>query len=440
MKWFVLALAIVMYALVISFKNKKLYFTSAAALLILILGMLAPGKIFPLPEDVIALDNTMSMHTFALTHAFEDIINWNVILIYLGSMILASLFIYSKVPVRLADSGLAMLTLFAMTGILSMFIQSLTALVLMTPIALQLCKKRNKNPAPFIIGLTVVSNLEGAATLLGSPHSMIFAGYAGFSFNDFFFHSGKPSVFFIIQAVFIIACLFFYFIFTRGVEEKVEIEKTPVVSYFPLFLLVAMIAGLVVLSFIHTPFTCLSGAFVVALGLLGLVWYRFFQKQNSNTTYTLMRELDWESIFFLAGLFIVIGAVKATGLLNDFALFLSSVTAGSKLSIFLIIILLSVVISGFVDNIPYMIAMLTVADSLAQAIGASPELYTLALLIGTCLGGNLTPLGSSANIVSMGIMKKEGYQIKFSDWFKIGLPFTLLTTGTAAMLLWLLWA
>ena len=148
MKWFVLALAIVMYALVISFKNKKLYFTSAAALLILILGMLAPGKIFPLPEDVIALDNTMSMHTFALTHAFEDIINWNVILIYLGSMILASLFIYSKVPVRLADSGLAMLTLFAMTGILSMFIQSLTALILMTPIALQLCKKRNKNP-PF---------------------------------------------------------------------------------------------------------------------------------------------------------------------------------------------------------------------------------------------------------------------------------------------------
>ena len=98
------------------------------------------------------------------------------------------------------------------------------------------------------------------------------------------------------------------------------------------------------------------------------------------------------------------------------------------------------VLSGFIDNVPYIIVMLPVAATLAKNMNLTPELYLFALLIGSCLGGNLTPFGASANIVAMGILKRENYPMNFSGWLKIGLPFTLITTGTASLLLWLLYS
>ena len=119
---------------------------------------------------------------------------------------------------------------------------------------------------------------------------------------------------------------------------------------------------------------------------------------------------------------------------------LYSLTNGSKFIGFLLILLVSIVISGFVDNVPYIMAMLPVAQSMAVSMGINPELYLFALLVGSCLGGNLTPFGASANVVAMGIVKKEGYPMNFGKWIKIGVPFTLLTTVSAAAVLWLLWA
>ena len=123
-----------------------------------------------------------------------------------------------------------------------------------------------------------------------------------------------------------------------------------------------------------------------------------------------------------------------------FASFLAVITGGSKFAGFVIILLVSVAISGFVDNVPYIIAMLPVASSLAKNMGLKPELYMFALLVGSCLGGNLTPFGASANIVSMGILKKEGYPMSFAGWLKLGVPFTVITTAAAGLVLWLLWA
>ena len=154
--------------------------------------------------------------------------------------------------------------------------------------------------------------------------------------------------------------------------------------------------------------------------------------------WTLIKELDWETIFFLCGIFIVVGAISETGLLSDFAGFLAKVTKGSKIAGFVLIILVSIILSGFIDNVPYIIVMLPVSSALA--VGTSAELYMFALLIGSCLGGNLTPFGASANVVAMGIVKKEGYPMSFGKWLKVCIPFTLLTTGTATLLLWLVWA
>ena len=420
-KWIILAIALIMYLLVILFQGKKVWMTSCAALVTIVLGFLAQGgtltgNVFEPLSGLGALAH----------HIFLELINWNILMIYVGSMIIAALFIYSKVPARIADAlvavspstGIAVILILAMTGIISIFVE---------------------NVATVLVGLARMSNLVGTATLVGAPPSMIFASYAHYTFNDFFVHQGKLSIFFFIQAGMIVGCIFFYCFFHKA-KEKATVDRENVISYLPLWLLLIMIFGLAVISFLTPELGYSSGCFVLGLGIIGLVWYKLIQKKNRSEVWTLVKELDWETIFFLIGIFVVVGAISETGLLNDFALWLAHVTGGSKFAGFVLILLFSILISGFVDNVPYIIVMLPVAGSLAETLGIQKELFMFALLIGSCLGGNLTPFGASANVVAMGILKKEGHPITFPGFLKISAPFTILTTAAAAITLWLVWA
>lgn len=436
LKFLILAIAVIMYLLVIIFQEKKVLMTTGAAIITVALGFIFAGSIFT-PESTGGL----------FYHIFFELINWNILMIYVGSMIIAALFIYSKVPARIADglvsispnTGIAVILILAMTGIISIFVENVATVLVMAPIALALSKKLKLNPVPFMVGLAVMSNLEGTATLVGDPPSMIFASYAGYNFNDFFIHQGKLSIFFVIQAGMIAGCIFFYCIFGR-VKEKATIDKEPVISYFPFWLLLIMIFGLAGISFLSTELGYGSGCFVLGLGIIGLLWYAFNQHKNKNDIWELVKGLDWETIAFLIGIFIVVGAISEVGLLDDFAAWLTVVTNGSKIAGFILILAFSVLISGFVDNVPYIIVMLPVAGALATNMNVSKELYMFALLIGSCLGGNLTPFGASANVVAMGILKKEDYPINFAGFLKIGAPFTIITTSVAAIGLWLIWA
>ena len=441
-KWLILAVALVMYFLVIIFQNKKVLMTTGAAFITIILGFLCQsgkigGQVFEPLGGVGAL----------FGHIFLELINWNILMIYVGSMIIAALFIYSRVPARIADAlvtispstGIAVVLILAMTGIISIFVENVATVLVMAPIAMALSKKLKLNPIPFMIGLAVMSNLEGTATLVGDPPSMIFASYAHYTFNDFFISQGKISIFFFIQIGMLVGCIFFYCFFSKA-KEKATVDKEIVISYLPLWLLLIMIAGLAVISFLTPELGYSSGCFVLGLGLLGLFWYKFVQKKSAGEIWQLVKELDWETIAFLIGIFVVVGAISETGLLDDFAKWLAHVTGGSKAAGFILILLFSVLISGFVDNVPYIIVMLPVAGSLAVTLGIQKELLMFSLLIGSCLGGNLTPFGASANIVAMGILKKEGHPITFKDFLKISAPFTILTTAAAAAGLWLVWA
>lgn len=442
LKWIILTLALVMYLLVIIFQNKKVWMTSAAALITIVLGFLAQGG--ALAGNV--FEPLGGLGELA-HHIFLELINWNILMIYVGSMIIAALFIYSRVPARIADAlvtispstGIAVILILAMTGIISIFVENVATVLVMAPIALALSKKLKLNPVPFMIGLALMSNLEGTATLVGDPPSMIFASYAHYTFNDFFVHQGKISIFFFIQAGLIVGCIFFYCFFSKA-KEKASVDKEPVISYLPLWLLLIMIGGLAVISFLTPELGYSSGCFVLGLGLLGLLWYRLSQKKSPAEIWTLVKELDWETIAFLIGIFVVVGAISETGLLDDFAGWLAHITGGSKFAGFILILAFSILISGFVDNVPYIIVMLPVAGSLAAGLGIQKELLMFALLIGSCLGGNLTPFGASANVVAMGILKKEGHPITFPDFLKISAPFTILTTAAAAALLWAIWA
>jgi Na+/H+ antiporter NhaD/arsenite permease-like protein len=423
MKWIVLAITVVMYAIVVALPHKKAWATLVAALLIVILGVVSP------------LD------------ALGTLINWNVLMIYTGSLILAELFIYSRVPAVIADvivlrspnAGVAIVALLVITGLISAFVENVATVLVMAPIALALCAKLKIAPTRFMAGLAVMANLQGTATLVGDPPSMIFASFAGYGFNDFFVYDGRASIFFAVQTGMLAGAIYFYACFAKSAKAKLSIDRESVLTMIPSILLLLMILGLAGGSFFHTGVSFISGALVLGLGVAGLLWYAFIRKKGVPAAAALARRLDWETILFLVGIFVVIGAVGETGLLDDLARFLSMFIGGNILLGFVVIILASVFVSGFVDNVPYIIAMLPVTTTLAGSLSLKPELYMFALLIGSCLGGNLTPFGASANVVSVGILRKEGVKLDFAGWLKIGLPFTLITTTASAFFLWFVW-
>jgi Na+/H+ antiporter NhaD/arsenite permease-like protein len=420
-----------MYSLIVIFSDKKSWVSLGAALLLLILGFVYPGE-------------AASMLNWK---ALVSHINWTVLMIYVGSLVIAELFIYSRVPAVIADGiisrspnvGVAIVAILCMTGLISAFVENVATVLVMAPIALALCGRLKMNPSLFMVGLAVMANLQGTATLVGDPPSMIFADFAKYGFNDFFIYQGKPSIFFAVQIGMIAGALFFYLFFAKGGKNNITMEQEKITSPVPSVLLILMIAGLAAASFISGGISLASGIIVMVLGIAGLVWYKFIRRQNNGEIMRLLRELDWDTALFLLSIFMVVGAVAGVGLLDDFSRLLSHVVGGNVLLGFVLIVAVSTLISGFVDNVPYIIIMLPVAQSMASGLSLAPELYMFALLIGSCMGGNLTPFGASANVVSVGILKKAGVPMSFGHWLKIGLPFTLLTTGASVLFIWLVW-
>jgi Na+/H+ antiporter NhaD/arsenite permease-like protein len=434
-KWIVLAVAAAMYALIVILPEKKSFAACGAALVMLILRVITPLE------------------------AVTELINWTVLMIFIGSLVIAELFIYSRVPAVIADrivaaspnAGVAIVVILMMTGIISAFVENVATVLVMAPIALALCAKLRLNPTYFMVGLAVMANLQGTATLVGDPPSMIFADFAGYGFNDFFVFRGLPSIFFAVQIGMVVGAVFFYAYFARTGKAKLEIEAETVLTLVPTGLLALMIVGLAACSFMFGGLTVWSGLVVMALALAGLVWYKAVRRQPAAELRRLVKELDWDTTLFLAGIFIVVGAIESTGILDDFSLFLEGIVGGRVLLGYILILVVSVAVSGFVDNVPYIIVMLPVAARLAADSALRPELYMFALLVGSCMGGNLTPFGASANIVTIGIINKEKKAIakesgaaepppvSFAQWLRIGAPFTLLTTAAAALFVWLIW-
>lgn len=422
MKYAILALAATMYGLVIALPHKKAWFSLGAAAIVMVLGVVTPAK------------------------AFTELVNWNVLLIYVGSLVIADLFIYSKMPANIADRivdstpslGLGIVLILVMTGVISAFVENVATVLVMAPIAVALSRKVGMKPDVFMIGLAVMANLQGTATLVGDPPSMIFASYAGYNFNDFFVSQGKPSIFFAVQAGALVGAAYFYFFFKKYGKTHAELGVERVVSIVPAILLGAMIIGLAGISFFFDGLS-LSGLWCMILAVTGLAWYAFVRKEPASELIRLVKGLDWETIAFLVGIFVVIGAISEVGLLEDLSRLLAAFVDGRPFVGFASIVIVSVVLSGFIDNVPYIIVMLPVAATLASSLGLPRELYMFGLLTGSCLGGNLTPFGASANIVAVSLSKKEGAKLGFIKWLEVAGPFTLLTTLASSVFILLFW-
>ena len=423
MKWLVLGAAILMYVLVIIFPERKSWPALGAALFMVIIRAVGPLQ------------------------TVTELIDWNILMIFVGSLVIAELFIYSRVPAVIANSivahspnaGIAIVAILIMTGLISAFVENVATVLVMAPIALALCKKINLNPRMFMAGLAVMANLQGTATLVGDPPSMIFANFAHYGFNDFFVYQGRLSIFFAVQVGMIAGAIFFYCFFARAGRGKASIDREKPQALFPTILLLLMILGLAAASFIFGGLTIASGIWVMALALAGFFWYWLIRREGWAKSRKLVVKLDWDTVLFLVGIFVVVGAVSEAGLLDDLAALLSRMIGSNVLLGFILILIVSILISGFVDNVPFIIVMLPVATTLATQLSIKPELYMFALLVGSCLGGNLTPFGASSNVVSIGILRQQGEKMSFGQWLKIGAPFTLITTGVSAAFIWLVW-
>lgn len=372
-----------------------------------------------------------------------DSININVLGVFLGTMVLSSLFIFSGVPAYLASLlvdraksiAMAMLFVCGLAGFISSFTENVATVLIVAPIALEIARTININPVPLLIGVALSSNLQGTATMIGDSPAIILAMQSGMNFNDFFWMRARPGIFFAVELGATGVFFILWLIFRKYNLSPKKIEIIRPKTWVPSLLMSLMILTLVISSFIKhkhqytVAFICLSWA------VIGLIWHKFWQRESIS----LVKDLDWQTFFFLIGIFILIGSLSYNGIIDDIAKYISCLIGNNPFFAYTLIVWMSVLFSAFVDNIPYTIAMIPVAKIVAANLGMSMYPFLFGLLIGTCLGGNITPIGAACNVVTIGLLRKQGYRVKFSEFVKIGLPSTIIAVLLASWFIWWLW-
>ena len=374
-------------------------------------------------------------------------LDFNVLLMIGGTMGLVQLFIDSRMPERLADMimdrvpnvQIAAVALSLFAGIISAFVDNVATVLMIAPVAIEICKKLRTNPVPFIISIAVSSNLQGAATLVGDTTAIMLGSALDMSFLDFIWYQGKPGMFFVVElgAVFSAAIVYFAFRKEKGAIPKTG-KLTEVEDIVPTILLVGAIVLLIVASFL--PFELpaeTNGLICSALLVIGLC-YNYARKKNLDAILVPLKAIDFETLGLLVGLFLMIGGIGNMGVIDALAALLAKLGAGNPFLMYTIIVWASVLISAFIDNIPYVATMIPVIAGIAAQMGIDSTALYFGLLSGATLGGNCTPIGASANITGIGILRKEGHEVANGDFFKIGIPFTLSAIIPAYILIWVL--
>ena len=372
-------------------------------------------------------------------------IDWNVLMMIAGTMGTVYLFIESKMPDLLADIiidkvpnvkwAVVWLSLFA--GIISAFVDNVATVLMIAPVALDIAKKLKINPVAMIISIAVSSNLQGAATLVGDTTSILLGGALDMTFLDFFWYKGAPGLFWVVQTGAVASAFILMWIFRKEKQPIESHNRTEVRDYFPTVLLVGTIVLLIVASFIPEKPAETNGYICMALMVIGVLRELIFKK-NKTIIRDVFKEIDFFTLGLLAGLFVVIAGIEDKGVIDAISqLFLK--LGNNKFVIYSVIVWASVLLSVFIDNIPYVSTMLPVVMSLSSQLGMEPTLLAFGLLVGATLGGNLSPIGASANITGIGILRGEGHEVKTRDFMRIGVPFTLVAVLSGYILVWLFW-
>ncbi|MBQ7230326.1 MAG: TRAP transporter large permease subunit, partial [Oscillospiraceae bacterium] len=378
------------YVLMLTFSKYRPWFALASGAAFVALGMLPAGEILP------SLD-------------------FNVLLMIGGTMGLVQLFIDSRMPERMADMimdrvpnvQIAAVALSLFSGIISAFVDNVATVLMVAPVAIEICKKLKTNPVPFIISIAVSSNLQGAATLVGDTTAIMLGSALNMSFFDFIWYQGKPGMFFMVELGAVLSALIVYFTFRKEKNpipknnETVEVE-----DLVPTVLLFGAIGLLILASFAHESWNLpaeINGIICCALLVVGLI-YNYATKKNLNAFIAPLKAINFETLGLLVGLFLMIGGITHKGVIDALAQLLVQLGSGNPFLMYTIIVWASVLISAFIDNIPYVATMIPVIAGIAAQMGIDSTALYFGLLSGATLGGNCTPIGASANITGIGIL------------------------------------
>ena len=364
------------------------------------------------------------------SHESSSGVNWATIIFILGMMImvegmarvgffrwlcmrLAKLVHYKVLPI--------FVTFMIMSGVLAMFIDSITVILFLSTVTIELSQLLKFNPLPMILSEIFCANLGGSATMCGDPPNIIIGTSFGYSFADFIMNTGA-----IAGICMIFTVLFFFFAYKKDLKGDESID----VSTFPTpesaitdkkgFILSSFIFGCAVILLVTHAMTGLTvatiGVFISILTLLSA----------PKHIPEIIKQVDYKTILFFLGLFIVVGGLEQTGILEIVAGFIGKISGGNVYLMIAIIIWVSAIASAFIDNIPFAATMIPVIQSLAATTGVSLTTMTWALSMGTDIGGSATPIGASANVVGTSVAGKAGYPVGWGTYCAKAVPATII--------------
>jgi Na+/H+ antiporter NhaD/arsenite permease-like protein len=431
--WIATTIFIVAYGIIISEKIHKTIVAVCGASLMLILHILDQHEAF---------------------HLEEFGVDWNVIFLLIGMMIIINLMkptgVFEYIAIKSAKVAKGeplriMMILAAVTGTLSAFLDNVTTVLLIAPVTLFICDALDVDPIPYLILEAIASNIGGTATLIGDPPNIMIASKAKLTFMDFVYHLTPVIIVTMVVLMFVIKIVFGPKLKSTpelkqrvlAMDENAAITD-PVMLKKSLIVLAAVLLGFVFHGALHfEPATiALAGA-----GLLLLL-------SKTKEPHHILAEVEWPTLFFFIGLFIIIGGVVKVGLISWMSVKMLAITQGNLLGTSMLLLWFSAIASAVIDNIPYVATMNPLIIDMAGqlwpgetglALLQHPDLMPMwwSLALGACLGGNGTLIGASANVIVVGLAERQGKKITFFRFFAYGTPIMLLTVVISTVYVWL---
>ena len=380
-------------------------------------------------------------------------IDFNTISLLTGMMIIiniaerSGMFQYVAVwgskKVRANPVGI-MIMLGTITALFSAFLDNVTTVLLIVPVSLQITRKLEVNPYPYLLINIFASNIGGTATLIGDPPNILIGSALNLSFTDFLFHLAPAVI--LIMVVLILMFIYFWAPSMKATPENkllvMNMNEKDAITDFTLLKKSLSVLILVITGFTLAEHIGLENGFIALLGaaiMLLLYTAKFSHRESDDKVEDILSKIDWTTIFFFIGLFIIVGALEHSGFLDTVGKYFISLTEGSiKKSVF-VILSVSAVFSAMVDNIPFVATMIPTLKAMEESLGGREAMMPVwwALSLGACLGGNGTLIGASANVIVAGIAARETRPISFIRFLIWSLPVMFMSTIIAAIYLYI---
>ena len=370
-------------------------------------------------------------------------VDFNVIFLLAGMMIIANIMAKTGVfqwiaveAVRRAKARPYTLLVFTsvVTAVVSAFLDNVTTVVLLTPVIFFIAQRLETSPVPFLISQVIASNIGGTATLIGDPPNIIIGSQMGKDFNDFLVNLTPAAAVALAAYLYLARWIFrselavaVKVLDADDIQRLVDEERK--IADPRLMRISAVVLGFTILGFLLSRLAGLEGA---TIALTGAVVLMIVARED---VHEILKTVEWPTLFFFVGLFIVVGGVVKTGIIADLAHAVLGVTGGRTDVAAIIVLWMSGFISAIVDNIPYTITMVPLIQELGHTVNVEPLIWALAL--GANFGGNATVVGASANVVVASMSEARGYPITFASYLKYGVPATLITMVVATVDIWL---